>query len=595
MENKIQMISIDKLLPHPQNPRIIMRDDVIDGIMAGLNDGFHHSHAIQVWPVEDEFYILSGHHRVCAAKKKGIDFLPCWIRDDMDENGAYMLLVTDNNQGELSPLEIGMHALRCVSNSTGGKGKRGGLSEYARLVGKNEKLIRIYRQAAEVVVNIGLKSEVSVLIDKAQHLSVIHSLPESLWQAAVDLMLEHEWSAKETTAAVDRAKSVISVKPEWWKKDITAILKKTAIEPGYSKSMSSMFKTMSKYHDKLPGKEVLYIPERTNEIKEINGREHYKVSAKQIDYAARDMFIKSVNKADGEMTSKIAETAYKTIINYINEYSTKQETWMPVLTDEEELQRRKRIEEIAKMEDREKFMPVLVQGDLIEKIKFMQPDIFDLICVDPPYNMDKAEWDSFGSGKDFAIWCKAWINESRRLLKDTGSIYIFGLQHMLAHLYMECEGSGLVFQSWISWDTIQGQGSGLWPNRVEGILYFSKTKTPYEDPDSVKMERHEEHIREYKGKEYKFKSPSTIWRFPCVDNQHPDRTAHPTQKPVELIERIIKASCPPDGNVLDFFIGSGTTGVACMKNRRYCTGVDNNSDYLSIARSRFDNTKVASE
>jgi site-specific DNA-methyltransferase (adenine-specific) len=164
---------------------------------------------------------------------------------------------------------------------------------------------------------------------------------------------------------------------------------------------------------------------------------------------------------------------------------------------------------------------------------------------------------------------------------------------MLSHIQHVLDDLGMVYRNWITWDTIQGAGGGLWVNRSESILYYSKTRETYEDSESIKLERHEENVREYKGKEYAFKNPSNIWRFPCVDDKHPERTDHPTQKPVELIERIILASSPAGGNVLDCFMGSGTTGVACMKHRRYCTGIELNQDYISIAQSRFSATEVA--
>jgi site-specific DNA-methyltransferase (adenine-specific) len=61
---------------------------------------------------------------------------------------------------------------------------------------------------------------------------------------------------------------------------------------------------------------------------------------------------------------------------------------------------------------------------------------------------------------------------------------------------------------------------------------------------------------------------------------------------MEIMERIILASCPPDGKVLDCFIGSGTTGVAAMKHERHCIGIDNDPTYIAIAKARFDDTEI---
>jgi hypothetical protein len=89
-----------------------------------------------------------------------------------------------------------MHALNCVNLAEGGRGKKGGLSAYAELLGKDSKTIRQCRDGAEVAGKVGV--DPYVLQSKTQHLSAIHSLPESCWQEAVSLMLKKEWSAKET-------------------------------------------------------------------------------------------------------------------------------------------------------------------------------------------------------------------------------------------------------------------------------------------------------------------------------------------------------------------------------------------------------------
>lgn len=183
-----------------------MREDVIEGIKARLVDGFHESHAIAVWKSGDDLLILSGHHRVEAAKRAGLDEVPAFIRDDLDEAGAYMELLTANSQGELSPLEVGMHALHYVAKATGGRGQKGGLREYAEQVGRNEKNIRLYRDGASVAENCGNVTAVSAYLDKAAHLAAIHKLDRSIWNEAAQHILGG-MSAKETKEMVDLVKS----------------------------------------------------------------------------------------------------------------------------------------------------------------------------------------------------------------------------------------------------------------------------------------------------------------------------------------------------------------------------------------------------
>ena len=177
---------------------------------------------------------------------------------------------------------------------------------------------------------------------------------------------------------------------------------------------------------------------------------------------------------------------------------------------------------------------------------------------------------------------------AKRILKPEGSIYVFGINRMLSHLQRWLDDN-MVYRNWIVWDTIQGAGGGLWINRHEAILYYSKTSETYEDSNSVKLERHEENIREYKGKEYKFKNPSNIWRFPCVDNKHEDRTEHITQKPVEIMDRIIKASCPVGGIVCDPFSGSGTTAVSAFINDRKFIGYELDKANYTNSLKRVNN------
>lgn len=124
---------------------------------------------------------------VLRAASNARDAVPCWVRE-MDDEAAYMALVTSNSQGELSPLEIGMHALNCVDKAQGKRG--GGLTAYASATGKDESYIRQIRKAAEVFVASGVNSE--GLQTKTQHLAAIHSLPRECWPAAVQTMFCHD-------------------------------------------------------------------------------------------------------------------------------------------------------------------------------------------------------------------------------------------------------------------------------------------------------------------------------------------------------------------------------------------------------------------
>ena len=195
MAAKLEWIDLDLIDDHPKNRRVVMRQDVIDAIAACLiDDGFSEKHAIHVRPVGDRFEILSGHHRRRAAEQVRLDKVPCWV-EEMDDDAAFMELVTSNNQGELDPLEIGIHAFEAVPVSKGGRGIKGGISEYAAKIGKKHNTISEYKNAGEVVINLSVNRQ--VFLGKAQHLAALKKLPSECWYGAAMWLSTYKKSVDE--------------------------------------------------------------------------------------------------------------------------------------------------------------------------------------------------------------------------------------------------------------------------------------------------------------------------------------------------------------------------------------------------------------
>jgi N6-adenosine-specific RNA methylase IME4/ParB-like chromosome segregation protein Spo0J len=198
MDESIKQIPLTKLHPHSKNPRIAIRQDVVDAIAANLEGGFRPCYALTVRQVDDAYQIISGHHRKAAAEKAGLYDVPCWVLD-MDDDEAYMALVTSNAQGELSPLEEGLHF------NGGGLGVR----EYARMTGQNAGGVTQKSQAAKVFSQLNTRQDMR---SKTQHLAAIHGLPQDVWAVAVEKMLSGGWSAKETAERVAEASKGQTVK-----------------------------------------------------------------------------------------------------------------------------------------------------------------------------------------------------------------------------------------------------------------------------------------------------------------------------------------------------------------------------------------------
>lgn len=188
------------LRPHPGNPRLAPREDVIEQIAAQIDGGMDPAHALIVRPHEGGYQIISGHNRFAAAQRAGLTELPCWVREMSDEE-AYMALALNNAQGELSALERGVHALNSGL----------GVREYASRAGLSPGYVTTMRQGAEVFARANTDADLS---DKTRHLAEIHAAPSWLWSALVARLIEKEWSVDVTRKAV-KALSDLPEVPEW--------------------------------------------------------------------------------------------------------------------------------------------------------------------------------------------------------------------------------------------------------------------------------------------------------------------------------------------------------------------------------------------
>jgi site-specific DNA-methyltransferase (adenine-specific) len=229
----------------------------------------------------------------------------------------------------------------------------------------------------------------------------------------------------------------------------------------------------------------------------------------------------------------------------------------------------------------------LICGDAIEEMKQLPASSVDLLIADPPYNLGK----DYGNNRDMKEWGEyvsfttAWIAEGVRLLKPTGSLYIFMGVRFIARLFLILEEDfRLHFNGWITWHYTQGMGrkSGFSP-RHEDILYFAKSPRFVFNLDDVRVpQKYYRQRNNMTGA-----NPGDVWQFSHVHYCSAERENHPTQKPEGLIERIIKASSNPGDVVLDPFVGSGTTcRVASVLDRQWI-GIDINPDYIAMTAKRL--------
>ena len=209
--------------------------------------------------------------------------------------------------------------------------------------------------------------------------------------------------------------------------------------------------------------------------------------------------------------------------------------------------------------------------------------LFDAIIVDPPYNINYAEWDS-----NFNI--EYVIELCYRLLKPNGNFIIFqGYSDVCST--KQIMDKYFKMQNWIVWDRIKGRGTkkNLISTR-EDILWYSNGdeftfNKIYSNIPKVTAGLGLKNGEENRGL-------SNVWTdiSPIVPWSE-ERNNHPTQKPIELMKRIVTIWTNKEDSVLDFTMGSGTTGVACKLLDRNFTGIEINEEYFNIAKQRIDNTK----
>ncbi len=249
----------------------------------------------------------------------------------------------------------------------------------------------------------------------------------------------------------------------------------------------------------------------------------------------------------------------------------------------------------------------LYHGDAICIMDALPSASVDMIFADPPYNLsnggttchagkrvsvDKGIWDvSKGIEEDFAFHM-SWIQACKRLLKPTGSIWISGTYHSI----FSC-GHALQIQGWHLLNDIIWFKPNAAPNLAcrmftashETLLWAKADKNTkhYFDYKSMKNGHWDKDTLKKPGKQMR-----SVWAVGSPTKIEKIFGKHPTQKPLALLERIIVASCPHQGIVLDPFCGSGTTGVAALKHTRQFIGIDSELSYLNkLSKPRILNLK----
>lgn len=231
--------------------------------------------------------------------------------------------------------------------------------------------------------------------------------------------------------------------------------------------------------------------------------------------------------------------------------------------------------------------------DCLDLIRELDDESVDLVLVDPPYFMgDKPfvneakqyervveDWDNqWATLEGYLFWVNWWLMNMKPKLKSGGSVLITGTFHNIFDIRNELIRTGYDFRNFITWfkpnamPIMMAKAMGVYAYSCEYILYYSKGKVAYFGYDFLKELNDGKQHRDL---------------FIIHNRPHSESVGHPTQKPLKLWEILVEAHCPKGGLVVDFFAGSGTTGVAAIKTgRNYILG-EINPEYVKMTIERI--------
>lgn len=249
----------------------------------------------------------------------------------------------------------------------------------------------------------------------------------------------------------------------------------------------------------------------------------------------------------------------------------------------------------------------LWHADAMELLRSLKDGSADLVVADPPYAIAKESWDSFDSLDAYVDWCDGWLAEVERILAPAGSAYVFGFSEILADVKARSARRFAGGCRWLIWYYRNKANLGNdWGRSHESILHLRKQKSPRLNIDALRV-AYNDHTKKYPERTQAISSqysagnkrrdtwqphplgakPRDVIEVPILCNGMAEKTAHSTQKPEELIRRLVAGTTLESALVVDPFVGSGTTAVVAEKlGRRWVAG-EADARYVGLARGRL--------
>lgn len=245
----------------------------------------------------------------------------------------------------------------------------------------------------------------------------------------------------------------------------------------------------------------------------------------------------------------------------------------------------------------------IIHGDALEALRTLADNSVDLIFADPPYNIGKnfnGHKDKWATEEDYLNWCYIWLDLCIKKLKPSGSFYVMTATQFMPYfdIYLNKRINILSRLVWY-YDSSGVQAKKYYGSMYEPILFCVKDKNNYTfNTDNILVEAKTGAKRKlidyrkpvptvYSSE----KVPGNVWEFPRVRYRMEEYENHPTQKPIALLERIIKASSNKGDLVMDPFSGTFTTCFVAKQLERNSLGIELQEDYIKIGLRRLQLVK----
>ena len=530
-DDAITLIPMAQLRPHPQNPRVALREDVVDAIAADLDERGHMEarHAITVRAVDDGYEIISGHHRHAAACKAGLPSVPCWVVE-MDDDEAYMALATSNNQGELAQLEYGLHAVD-LPEASRGKGNKGSKRlAYAASIGKSKSYVSQAVGAAKVANAVKKFTQVNNLLDKAKHLYDIHAADASLWPVIVPHMLKG-WTVADTEHWVGKVKEFS--------------------EPEGCSHWLPLAATVERFLDtkEFSAQTVRKLGEERNAIMDVidENRDAIEAAGQSPEAWMHEVERWLVENMGGKSWDVRELVAYRLEIEQRIRKSGPNQ-WL--------------------------------QGNWRDHVNAIKDGSISVLLTDPPYGM--------GYQSDFRL-DRQKSKKHERIENDGEGEGPAELAECVVEFLPKLgdDAHVFVFTNWRNEDAMRSAlaDAGL---TVRGSLVWVKNNTGMGDPKTTFAPKHERIIHAVKGSPILFEREADVLQY---DRVNTDR--HPTEKPVDLLARLIEITTVKGQRIADPFGGVGSTCEAAESLERHYWGCEINEDYWRHGCERLNQSTAA--